>query len=361
MFGSRMMSAGGARAGGMPLYKYVGNRILTTVREPARRARPVASGTAATAPTASTRSPTSPSSRNSDDFDFDTEIILGLHEAGKTIVEVPIPTYYGDEICYVNGIALRQGRAVDVLRYRLHKLGFGTGEHGLRRRRLRAQADADTPRTACCCGGCRTGARRPGARRRLLRRALRRRCPAPWATTSSASTWSSTPGVGDRLDEFVEADLDGGLPAEAGGDFDVVVPADVLEHVVDPERAAGRGPRRASRRGGAVLVERPELRALVPAARVVAGRFDYDQRGHPRPRPRPVLHPPQLPTARGRRRADGPWRGVTGLPLEVAERGAAPGTGGSGLGDAVGRVDRFAARHWPTMFGYQYLYELGLD
>ena len=31
VFGSRMMVEGGARRGGMPLYKYVGNRILTTV------------------------------------------------------------------------------------------------------------------------------------------------------------------------------------------------------------------------------------------------------------------------------------------------------------------------------------------
>ena len=30
VFGSRMMEPGAARRGGMPLYKYVGNRILTT-------------------------------------------------------------------------------------------------------------------------------------------------------------------------------------------------------------------------------------------------------------------------------------------------------------------------------------------
>ena len=38
VFGSRMMEPGrGARRGGMPLYKFVGNRILTTVRERGRR------------------------------------------------------------------------------------------------------------------------------------------------------------------------------------------------------------------------------------------------------------------------------------------------------------------------------------
>jgi hypothetical protein len=35
---------------------------------------------------------------------FDTEIILEFLERGYRIAEVPIPTYYGDEVCHVNGI-----------------------------------------------------------------------------------------------------------------------------------------------------------------------------------------------------------------------------------------------------------------
>ena len=38
------------------------------------------------------------------DFHFDTEIIIQLVIAGLPIRELPIPTYYGDEICYVNGM-----------------------------------------------------------------------------------------------------------------------------------------------------------------------------------------------------------------------------------------------------------------
>ena len=34
----------------------------------------------------------------------DTEIIIQLVNAKARIVEIPIPTYYGDEICYVNGL-----------------------------------------------------------------------------------------------------------------------------------------------------------------------------------------------------------------------------------------------------------------
>ena len=45
-----------------------------------------------------------PFERNSNDFHFDTEIIIQLVVAKLPIVELPIPTYYGNEICRVNGI-----------------------------------------------------------------------------------------------------------------------------------------------------------------------------------------------------------------------------------------------------------------
>jgi hypothetical protein len=35
---------------------------------------------------------------------FDTQIILAMAERNFRILERPIPTYYGDEICHVNGI-----------------------------------------------------------------------------------------------------------------------------------------------------------------------------------------------------------------------------------------------------------------
>ena len=69
-----------------------------------RRHRRSRSGTPATAPTRSPPCADVPFDRNHDGFDFDTQIIVQLLEAGKRIVEIPIPTYYGDEICHVNGL-----------------------------------------------------------------------------------------------------------------------------------------------------------------------------------------------------------------------------------------------------------------
>ena len=43
------------------------------------------------------------------------------------IAEVPIPTYYGDEICYVDGMGYAADVTKDVITYRLQKAGFGDG------------------------------------------------------------------------------------------------------------------------------------------------------------------------------------------------------------------------------------------
>ncbi len=74
------------------------------------------------------RSRPSRSTQNSDGFDFDTEIIVQLIESGARIAEIPIPTYYGDEICHVNGLEYAWDVSKLVGRYRLHKMGFGSGE-----------------------------------------------------------------------------------------------------------------------------------------------------------------------------------------------------------------------------------------
>ena len=90
VFGSRMMSRGAARAGGMPMYKYVGNRILTTAQNTITglRLSEWHSGYRAYRVSALAELPFV---GNSDGFDFDTEIILQLAAAKKRIVEVPIP------------------------------------------------------------------------------------------------------------------------------------------------------------------------------------------------------------------------------------------------------------------------------
>ena len=118
VFGSRMITHGGARQGGMPLYKFVGNKILTTLQN---RLAEVSltewhSGYRAYSVAALRKVNFL---KNSDYFDFDSQIILQMIGARQRIVEIEIPTFYGDEISRVNGIKYGLKILIHTLKFRL--------------------------------------------------------------------------------------------------------------------------------------------------------------------------------------------------------------------------------------------------
>jgi glycosyltransferase involved in cell wall biosynthesis len=121
VFGSRFLNKGQARKGKMPLYKFLGNKILTGLQNRLL-------GTQMSEMHSGYRSykisalRNIPFRYNSDDFHFDAEIIIQFHESGYRIKEVPIPTYYGDEICHVNGIVYAWNCLRSFIRYRLMKM-----------------------------------------------------------------------------------------------------------------------------------------------------------------------------------------------------------------------------------------------
>jgi 2-polyprenyl-3-methyl-5-hydroxy-6-metoxy-1,4-benzoquinol methylase len=87
----------------MPFYKFVGNKILTYCQNRLLRASlsEFHSGYRLYAVSALRQIPFH---LNSNVFHFDTEIIIQLLIAKQRIQELPIPTYYGDEICHVDGV-----------------------------------------------------------------------------------------------------------------------------------------------------------------------------------------------------------------------------------------------------------------
>ena len=103
VFGSRMLSAFGALKGGMPLYKYFGNKILTSIQNLLLKSKlsEFHSGYRAYRVESLKKVPFE---LNSNVFHFDTEIIIQFIIAKLNIIEIPIPTYYGEEICRVNGL-----------------------------------------------------------------------------------------------------------------------------------------------------------------------------------------------------------------------------------------------------------------
>lgn len=352
VLGSRMMEKGAARRGGMPRYKFVGNRILTTVQN-------AVVGTSLSEWHSGYRAYSVaalrdiPFEQNHDGFDFDTQIIIQLVEAGKRITEVPIPTYYGDEICYVNGIGYARQVIVDSLRYRAHKIGFGSGEIAFKSRDYEQKVGTlsshgqivqwlSTPRPLRILDlGCSGG---------HLAAALRKH-----GHKVVGVDVEEVEGVRERVDEFVRRDLDHGLGAGVHGPFDVVLAADVLEHVRTPEQLLTDA-RRVLAPDGVVMACVPNFGHWYPRLRVASGTFAYERRGildagHVRFFTRRSFTKMVRDCDFGivRRRA-------LGVPFEVLGRGGRAHS--RHIARVISAADRTAAKLWPTLFGYQFLVEL---
>jgi glycosyltransferase involved in cell wall biosynthesis len=123
VFGSRMMKRFAALRGGMPLYKYVGNKVLTVAQNRLLGARLSEFHSGYRAYRVDTLSAL-PFLLNSDDFDFDTEIIIQLLHRGSRILEIPIPTFYGDEISRVDGLRYAKNVMVASVESAFHRAGL---------------------------------------------------------------------------------------------------------------------------------------------------------------------------------------------------------------------------------------------
>lgn len=347
VFGSRMMHKGAAKKGGMPLYKRWGNRILTAFenRMLGTRLSEFHSGYRAYRTDFLRQIPFD---ANSDGFDFDTQIIAQVIHAGGRIVEIPIPTYYGDEICYVNGMAYARDVVRDVLEYRLAIKGFGTCEwvpnpdeyafkenDGSSHSVILGMVDCLPPARILdlgCSGG-------------LLSEKLRQR-----GHYVVGIDQGEVPGVRERTDEFYVADLEKGIPSEVGDGYGVVIAGDVIEHLARPVDAL-RQISSVLRPGGQVILSVPNFGHWYPRIRTAAGLFGYDRRGildstHLRFFTRSNLR--RLARAAG---YDILEETSTGLPMGVI-------TDGGGLANLVRRVDETLVKARPTLFGYQFLFRL---
>lgn len=346
VFGSRMMQPGAARRGGMPLYKRLGNRILTRIENALLNTElsEFHSGYRAYRTSVLERIPFQ---ANSDGFDFDTQIITQILHAGGRIVEIPIPTYYGDEICYVNGMKYAFDVVRDVIEYRLAQRGFGTSQW------------VATPEDYAFKEG-------DGSSHAVILQTLGALPPSRVLDLGCSSGWlaakmrerghyvvgvdhKALPGVEDRTDEFYVADLDKGPPAELEPGFDVVIAGDVIEHLARPAQAL-RWIEQILRPGGQLVLSVPNFAHWYPRIRVVFGLFGYDRRG--------ILDETHLRffTRSSLRRLvrscgyDIVEELATGLPFGVVVGDA---------GDSLSRkLDAKLVKAMPSLFAYQYVMRL---
>lgn len=158
-FGSRFAGLGDPRGGGMPLYRFVGNRVTTGVEN-------LLLGSRFTEMHSGLRAYTRgclldlPFLRYADDFTFDSQMLVDAVTSGKRVVEVPIPTrytaesssisiarsvrYVGASVAYCAAASARRGR-----RGRRWPVTFG----GTRSRSRPANGTAAEGRCILCGSG----------------------------------------------------------------------------------------------------------------------------------------------------------------------------------------------------------------
>jgi glycosyltransferase involved in cell wall biosynthesis len=122
MLGSRLLG-GGTLAGGMPFWKYISNRFLTTVENLVLGQRLSEMHTGFRAYSRRFLE-TIPFLLNSDDFVFDTEVLAQASAFGFRIGEIPVPTRYFAEASSVNfkrSVTYGVSTLMVMWRYSLHR------------------------------------------------------------------------------------------------------------------------------------------------------------------------------------------------------------------------------------------------
>jgi SAM-dependent methyltransferase len=276
VIGSRMINRRDALRGHMPLYKWLGNQVLTTIenRMLGSRLSEFHSGYRGYKVDALKAVPFE---LNSNDFHFDTELLAQLIRTGRRVVEVPVPTYYGDEICHVNGVkyainclkAVTKVRLSEVGLYYDPKFDFGQLDGGYRVKR---------------------------AENSLHQNILSRSWNPAWHVADiGANEGVLSAELAGRVAHVTAVDLE--RPAAAGaaeplaldlnGDFDealgrrrydAVLALDVLEHLDSPEDAV-RKIAAILKPHGLLYASTGNIAYLPLRLSLLFGQFNYGKRG----------------------------------------------------------------------------------
>ncbi len=278
VFGSRMIRSRDALKGGMPFYKWIGNRILSGVQNFLLRTHfsEFHSGYRIYRVSELKRIRFS---LNSNGFVFDTEIILQLLNAEARIVELTIPTYYGDEICRVNGIkyafevfnatlvcaihrlGLRHQRRLEPIRpgntnYEL-KLGYPSTHQWVLDRIPDGSSVIDIG----------SG---PGG---MAAELIKKRCRV-------AVVDRYPPAVPDlECDVFVQ-DLDEDLRFRID-DFGYLLLLDIIEHLKNPEEFLDRLRSQFTHDEKTLILTTPNIGFVIPRLALAFGQFNYGESGIP--------------------------------------------------------------------------------
>lgn len=283
VIGSRMMTAKTALQGGMPAYKYYGNIILTKMQIALTglKLSEYHSGYRAY----SVKFLKSiPFWENSNEWHFDTQILLQNYQVKARIKELPIPTYYGDEICRVNGMSYAFNCVISSFGFLLFRRGIYYSrkydvnlkgqryfdkfddpysshsiiykyllEHGVNGKKILELGVGDASLT----------------KRLKANGAVINGVEFDKVYIEQAEPYCEKIFTGD-LNKIENMDL--------GADYDIIVAADILEHLVDPEYVLSKL-KTNLKKDGLLVVSLPNVANIYVRMSLLFGRFNYHSKG----------------------------------------------------------------------------------
>lgn len=352
VLGSRMMHPWSALKSSMPLYKWIGNLVLTTFENGVLglRLTEFHSGYRLYGTSVLRQLPYG---ANTDGFHFDTQIIVQCRALGEPISEIPIPAYDGEEIRFSNGLRYAWNVCLSVIRYRLHqtrivhdnRYDVGSGV----RYQLKSSPYSShsqildlVPHGAVVLDiGCGPG---------LLARKLGEK----GAQTDGIDA-NNPDAVWTGIESYRQADLEktGDLAFERK--YDCIILADVLEHLRNPNDLL-RSIRATLKAKGKLIASTPNIALWYMRLSLLLGRFNYGDRGI---LDRTHVHLYTMATFEKLLLESGfrvTGRRTTSLPFELVFQS----TGKSVLVRSLDWIYHTLTRLWPTLFAYQFVLEAEL-
>ena len=279
VFGSRMMRTyGGPLKGGMPLYKYVGNRVLSIFENRSLGLRLTEFHSGYRAYNLHTLSKID-FTHMTNDFHFDTEIIIKLHHQHYTIKEVPIPTYYGTELCYVDGLKYAGDVFKAVRKYKLTSRSISAYpefqeyfihypiKQGKYSSHYYAQQltgrNHDVLDVGCGEGFFAAEIVKQGNRVTGI---------------DALPQASETPALVNYYSADLNEGLGGVIEQLQGKRFDRILMLDILEHLQRPERILQQCHEMLAK-DGQIVVSVPNIANISVRLLLLLGKFDYTERG----------------------------------------------------------------------------------
>jgi SAM-dependent methyltransferase len=260
VIGSRMIKRLDALRARMPVYKWVGNQVLTAI-ENAMLGTHLAEFHSGYRAYKVEALRAIPFDLDSDGFHFDIEILIQLIRSGRTIVEVPVPTFSGDEISPMNGMRYAVNCVKAVTKARLVDTGlffdpkFDTGQFEERSYVVKTAPNS------------------------LHQHVLSLPRPSSWRIANLGVGRGALSSALDGGAEAVELDLDGPFDETLGRRrYDAALALDTIEHLTDPESAARRIAA-ILKPGGVLYASTGNVANVVVRFSLLAGQFNYGKRG----------------------------------------------------------------------------------